>query len=344
MGVTAKSTNKKGDGRVTLLVVLLVLIGVPFLTIKYCTASPKKTASQPAAAETVASQNENTAASNTTDASTTGTSDSAVTADHSSSDNDTVETDNGFRTASSYHRTYAKDKNGVYELSGPVMDTASVLSESEYNELDSYLRNLDKNTGVQIAVLTVSSLDGEDINTYSMKHAEAWKLGQKGVDNGALLTVAMAEHDVRIETGYGTEGTLTDAKCAQIIRNVIVPAFKNGDYGKGIISGVENMAGIITKDDSLVTIKENGQLEESNGTSDAASGIIFVLFFIFFILIIVISSIQRALHPFSHRGMWINTGSHNDTHFGGFGGGGGGGGGFSGGGGGFGGGGASGHW
>ena len=157
------------------------------------------------------------------------------------------------QSGGSLRPVYTKDKKGLYDLAGPVVDAAYILNSSEYAKLDSFLRNLDSSKGVQIAVLTVRTLNGNAIEDFSMAHAEKWKLGQKGVDNGALLVVSMEEHALRIETGYGTEGALTDAKCAQIIRNILVPAFKDGKYGSGIISAVENMAGIITSDESLVS-------------------------------------------------------------------------------------------
>lgn len=136
---------------------------------------------------------------------------------------------------------------------GPLADAAGVLTSAKRAQLTEFLTELSKNTGVQIGVVTVNSLGEKTIEEFSLAVAEKWKLGQRGKDNGALLVVAMEEHEVRIETGYGTEGVLTDAKCARIIRNIIVPAFKQGEYGEGIFSAVKTMAGIITSDESLVS-------------------------------------------------------------------------------------------
>ena len=244
---------------------------------------------------------------------------------------------NNYHSSSHYTATskpqYTKDKNGLYNLSGPVIDAANLLSMSQYNQLESFLLNLDDTTGVQIAVLTVPSLNGVALEEYSIRHAEKWQLGQKGVDNGALLLASMEEHALRIETGYGTEGTLTDAKCAQIIRNVLVPNFRDGKYGEGIIEAVNNMAGIITSDESLVS--KSVLTESSSSSSD--SGFMDVCYIILAIIIIIIflglvfggsgSGSYSGGHS-SSSGRSYSSGGHS----------------FSGGGGHFGGGGASGHW
>lgn len=245
-------------------------------------------------------------------------------------------------SVSAHGKTYVQRKDGIYELNGPVMDTANVLSEEEYNELDSFLRNLDDTTGVQIAVLTVQTLDGEDIESFSIKHAQSWHLGQKGVDNGALLTVAMEEHGLRIETGYGTEGTLTDAKCAQLIRNVLTPAFRSGDYGEGIVSCVKNMAGIITSNKELVTVQDDEATDGNGAVSSDNDGmwviwavaILLLIFFIYFIA----TRIAIVHYPYSKFAMWAKNASESNGSSDS------GGGSFSGGGGSFGGGGASGSW
>jgi uncharacterized protein len=98
-------------------------------------------------------------------------------------------------------------------LDGPVNDLADVIPAEAEAEIEAYLLDVDAQTTVQIAVLTVPSLDGVPIEDYSMRVADAWKLGQADKDNGALLLVALDERSVRIEVGYGLEENLTDAKC-----------------------------------------------------------------------------------------------------------------------------------
>ena len=105
----------------------------------------------------------------------------------------------------------------VPSLQGRVNDYANVISKNDEQQINEYLTNVENQTGIQIAVLTIPSLKGEDIAAYGVKVAEKWKLGQKGEDNGALLLVAMEERELRIEVGYGLEGLLTDAKCGIIL-------------------------------------------------------------------------------------------------------------------------------
>ncbi len=244
----------------------------------------------------------------------------------------------------SYAHSYSKDSDGLYDFTNCVIDDAQLLSESEYAELSSYLANLNKSKGVQIAVLTVKTLNGEDIESFSLCHAEKWNLGQKNVDNGALLTVAFEEKAIRIETGYGTEGVLTDAKCARIIRNVIAPAFQSGKYGEGIIEGVKNMAGIITQDESLIS--EDVENESAKTSVSSIPIIIILVIFFFFYFRAIIYGITHRGRSRSSRGIYRTNNNfhsspnshHTSGNFSS------GGTSFHGGGGHFGGGGASGHW
>lgn len=229
----------------------------------------------------------------------------------------------------------------VPALKSRVNDYANIINKNDEAELENYLSSLEDSTGAQVAVLTIPSLKGEDIASFSMKVVEKWKLGKKGEDNGALLLVALNEHDVRIEVGYGLEGKLTDAKCGLILRNVIIPQFKNGDYSKGIVKGIQNMGGLISDNADLVSKSVS---EEQTG-SDAIVALFFIIVWLIFIFIVVASKTTRRRGRYI-GGVYIPPVHHvNHSNFGGnsFGGGFSGGG-FHGGGGGFGGGGASGHW
>ncbi|MBQ0040232.1 MAG: TPM domain-containing protein [Treponema sp.] len=240
---------------------------------------------------------------------------------------------------------------GTSEFITPVMDNAGVLSRNGLEQLNQELVSLNQKTGIQIAVLIVKDMDGEDIESFSLRHAEQWKLGQKGVDNGALLVVAMKEHGVRIETGYGAEGVLTDAKCSRILRNVIVPQFKKGNYEKGIIDGTHGMIAVLTGDESMVT---STGTEEAPVKGQSRGGVpVPVMFFIvIWVMMCILGMTGGRRRRGSNLLFWtllgMNHGHHHD-HWGSsgsFGGGssGGGFGGFSGGGGGFGGGGSSSSW
>lgn len=126
-------------------------------------------------------------------------------------------------------------------LSGRVNDEAHVLSPSVVTELESLLKAYEDSTGNQIAVLIIPSLEGESLEEYSLRVAETWKLGKKGVDNGALLLIAKNDRKLRIEVGYGLEASLTDAACSFIISEVITPRFKSGDFDGGVREGVVSM-------------------------------------------------------------------------------------------------------
>lgn len=238
----------------------------------------------------------------------------------------------------------------VPTLQSRVNDYANVISQSDKSQLESLLYSLENSTGIQIAVLTIDSLEGENLEDYSMKVAETWKIGQKGDDNGAILLVAMEERKVRLEIGYGLEDKLTDTKCGLIIRNIIIPEFRNGNYSEGIFEGVKNMIGIVSEDETLIS----NDVTNPNNSSDY-KGVIFGLLFVFGWFVLFSS---LASGPKNHWLPWIiftseyrkqhrnytpssrNSNSSSFSSFSNFGGGGG----FRGGGGGFGGGGASGGW
>ena len=123
-------------------------------------------------------------------------------------------------------------------LSGRVVDDAEILKSATRDRVTAVLKAHEQATGDQIAVLTVPTIGDESIEEYAVKVFESWKLGQKGKDNGVLLVIAPKDRKLRIEVGYGLEGALTDAAASRIIRNVITPQFKAGDFDKGVADGV----------------------------------------------------------------------------------------------------------
>jgi uncharacterized protein len=133
----------------------------------------------------------------------------------------------------------------VPPLKGRVNDYAGMLSSYTERQLDGILRDLEKTDSTQIVVSVIPSLEGEVLEEFSIKLAEQWKIGQKGLDNGAILLIVKKERDIRIEVGYGLEGTLTDLMAGRIIRNVIVPQFKAGNFDQGILDGVQAMIGVV---------------------------------------------------------------------------------------------------
>ena len=123
-------------------------------------------------------------------------------------------------------------------LSGRVVDHAEILSPATRDSLTAALQAHEEATTNQIAVLTVPTIDGESIEGYATRVFEAWKLGRKDRDNGVLVVIVPQDRKLRIEVGYGLEGTLTDVACSRIIRNLMTPRFKAGDYDRGTADGV----------------------------------------------------------------------------------------------------------
>lgn len=131
-------------------------------------------------------------------------------------------------------------------LSGRVVDNAEILRAETKQKLTAQLKAHEAETTNQIAVLTVPSLEGESIESYAEQVFNTWKLGQKGKDNGVLVLVAPNERRMRIEVGYGLEGTLTDVAASRIVRNVMTPRFKEGNFDAGVAEGVQAVIGQLT--------------------------------------------------------------------------------------------------
>ena len=261
----------------------------------------------------------------------------------------------------------------VPALSGRVTDLTATLDSSAQASLENRLRAFELKRGSQIAVLIVPTTEPETIEQYSMRVAEAWKLGRKGVDDGAILLVATKDRTMRIEVGYGLEGVLNDATCKRIISEIITPEFRRGNFATGIEAGIDQMIRVI-EGEALPTPEPSA----TGGGGDVSP----LLFFLAFLALgatsalrpllgrlgaallvglgttlvasflvsawaaLLIGAVVFVLALFSApAGSWSSRRRYSPGG-GGFGGGGfgGGGGGFRGGGGGFGGGGASGRW
>jgi uncharacterized protein len=223
-------------------------------------------------------------------------------------------------------------------LTGRVVDEANLLSADARERIIAWLADFERQSGRQVVVVTVKSLQGVPIEDYGYRLGRAWGIGEKDKNTGAILLVAPNERTVRVEVGYGLEGELTDARSRVIIEGDILPAFRQGEFERGI------MAGTISILRTLGWMGDPGvRITPAKPQRDTGGGL--PLGLIFFLLIFFAFRYfgRRAwIAPFG-IGMW-GAGSRN--RYGGFGGGfgGSGGGGFSGGGGSFGGGGATGKW
>jgi uncharacterized protein len=133
----------------------------------------------------------------------------------------------------------------VPPLTGRVVDLTGTLSSDQIAAQTQRLKDLEKRKGSQVAVLIVPTTQPETIEQYSIRAAEAWKIGRRKIDDGALLVVAKDDHKLRIEVGYGLEGALPDVTARRIIDEVIVPQFRRGDFDGGITAGITRIIGVI---------------------------------------------------------------------------------------------------
>ena len=151
----------------------------------------------------------------------------------------------------------------VPPLTGRVVDLGHVLPTEVAASLTRHLESHETKTSNQVAILILPSLEGEPLKEFSHRVATTWKLGQKGTDNGVLLLVSLKDRKVRIEVGYGLEGTLTDLRSAHIIRNEIVPRFRAGDLAGGITAGTQAILGTIegtyTAEEAPLGLGRSGQ-------------------------------------------------------------------------------------
>ncbi len=264
-------------------------------------------------------------------------------------------------------------------LAARVTDLTQTLSSTERAQLESKLADWESKTGNQLAILIVPSTQPEPIEAYSIRVADAWKIGRKGQDNGVLLVVAKSDRKVRLEVGYGLEGSLTDLTSRRIIAEDIAPRFRDGQFAAGLNAGVDRVIDVVGKGEPLAA----QPAKRASGGKRFDFGTLALLLFIvvplvgailrsifgrflgstvgagivgaaaWFVIGSLAISIVAAIIGFivmifagggalagRRGGVWIPTGGG----WGGGGFGGGSGGGFSGGGGGFGGGGSSGNW
>ena len=144
-------------------------------------------------------------------------------------------------------------------LGGRVNDYANMMSAQAESELEVRLAEFEQRSGSQVAVLTIPTLDGEVLEEYSLRVAETWGLGREGVDDGVLLLIARDDRKMRIEVGYGLEPNLTDAQSGRILRNVMQPRFRDGDFDGGIAAGIDAIVGTLEGADVIPPDSGSGQ-------------------------------------------------------------------------------------
>jgi len=223
-----------------------------------------------------------------------------------------------------------------------VSDFAGALSPADRDRLETRLAERERAGRNQVVVAIFRSLEGESLEDYSIRLAEKWKIGQKGLDNGVIFLIFLQDRKMRIEVGYGLEGVLTDAISSSILSQVVAPHFREGRVADGIAAGLDAI-------DAAIKGEYRADARRASPRGGSVPALIPIGFTLLVILGIVLSAQRNAVR--ARRNGWTGgSGGWGGGPFiggGGFGGGGGGGssgGGFSGGGGSFGGGGSSGSW
>lgn len=178
----------------------------------------------------------------------------------------------------------------VPKLQGRVNDYAGILSPSTESHVEASLRDLERTDGTQIVVLTIPSLKGDNLEDFSIRVAEQWKIGQKGLDNGAILLISKNDRQMRIEVGYGLEGKMTDLMAGRIIRDVITPYFRAGQYDRGVIEGVQAMVQLVRGEFAPSEAQPAGK-----NNPDYRGFLSMALFFLF--LINMFGRVRRILGP-----------------------------------------------
>ncbi|MEK7095571.1 MAG: TPM domain-containing protein, partial [Patescibacteria group bacterium] len=171
---------------------------------------------------------------------------------------------------------------------GFVSDFAGLLTAESKNALEQKLTAFKNESSFEISVATISFLEGESIEIYSIQLAREWGIGQKGKNTGVLVLIAPNDRQARIEVGYGLEGALTDAQASAIVRNIMIPVFAKGNYEKGIIDGVDAVIGVV-----------RGEIDSSLIGNDKSNSILWnffrdiggqAIFVIFLVIISVLAS------------------------------------------------------
>ena len=183
------------------------------------------------------------------------------------------------------------------QLSGFVTDNANMIDQSYEAKITQLAQEIEKESTVEIAVVTVESLEGEEIEMYAVKLFEKWGVGKKDIDNGLLILVAREEREAKFEVGYGLEGTITDSMRVNIGERVIVPNFKNGEYGKGIYESMLVVQELLKGNQEVVSqysMNQRGGDIDIGGNGTEVFAILFVIIIVLVVVFIVFIAIMNA--------------------------------------------------
>jgi uncharacterized protein len=167
---------------------------------------------------------------------------------------------------------------------GYVLDNANIISAEAKTFLENLTIELEQKTSAELAVVVINSLDNESIEMYAVKLFEKWGIGKKGKDNGILLLVALNDRRVRIEVGYGLEGVINDGKAGEIIRDEIIPYFKQDDYSGGILAGTISIVKILSEYYNVQIDGLNGEYAKTFTKQNKNSWVSLLFFLLMFLL------------------------------------------------------------
>lgn len=205
---------------------------------------------------------------------------------------------------------------------GYVSDFANVMNPADCAATEKLLTELEQKSGAQVSVVTLKSLEGGQIDDFASRLFVRWGIGQKSKNNGLLLIAAIEDRKVRIETGYGFEGVLTDAAAGRLIDQIIRPAFRAGDYSGGLRKGAEALASVAASASGVeLTGIQNQNISSSSRQQDRNGGGLIQLIFFIVILIAVIRHPWLLLLFMGGGGGGRSSGGFGGGGFGGFGGG-----------------------
>ena len=228
------------------------------------------------------------------------------------------------------------------EAAGYVNDFAHVISSDQAQQIENLLSDLEQKTGAEVAVVTVDTVEGGDVDGAAVDLFKAWGIGKKGKDNGVLILAAIGDRKGRIEVGYGLESLITDGQAGSILRQDIYPFFKQKDYGQGLANGAREVGTLITGNNGVPADSqtENQESDQMGGPA-ISSGVAFLIKAGIVLLVLIIYTILGGWRQRRYwggyygggfgGGGWGGGGGFGGGGFGGFGGGGSGGGGASGG-------------
>jgi len=172
----------------------------------------------------------------------------------------------------------------VPNLSGRVNDYADLLSPAAEARIEQTLATLEQDEGAQVVVLTIDSLDAEQLEEYSLRVAETWKLGREEQDDGALLLIAKNDRKMRIEVGYGLEPVLTDVMSRRVLDQVLRPRFRAGDFDGGVERAVDAVDGLIRGTSTLPPPSQSGVRSD---LPPRMFGVLWLLFLVPFVLVVI---------------------------------------------------------